>query len=561
LEQTQYIRGQRLVKPWKLNWKLHGGLRFRDRGIWLGNCLLPPVLEAQHIVITGATRMGKSTLIRHMLAQLARRADAAIVFDPDSEFVQEFYDPARGDLILNPLDTRCPYWNPWSEFREGHTEQDIEAFVAGIFREVVNSREPFFRDAAKAVAVGLFSVCETIKDLMLALRQSPSGLQRMLQNTDAYSSISPRGDAQSIGVQTELTNKLRYFKHLPWRSQTTQTWSAREWSHRPKGWLFLTSRHDNRDATEVLHRLWLDSLTRCLLSNQIGEQRVWMFVDELPLLGFQPRLFDVLAGGLKRGLSLVLGFQTIAQLRRIYGQDGAISLISQAHTKVLFNGGEPETNAHSSNIIGKEDVDRTYTTKSRSKRGKSVSEAPRRIASHLVMPEEFSLMPKGRAYIAIEGYHRALLKVRQRDLKKKHPDFLPRKRFRGEQEGPEPAPEPVTAHPAFTPKPLPTASIWSNLEARCNQPAHVHWKDYGGRSKTDGTPDPVLLKFGSMDEIIALIGPRPGLEYTLDRIDPNKHYEPGNIRWLERGKQSANRRNSKKNGNGGGQLQLVVDEA
>jgi Type IV secretion-system coupling protein DNA-binding domain len=39
-----------------------------------------------------------------MLTQIQERRQSAIVIDPDCEFVQEFYNEQRGDVVLNPLD-------------------------------------------------------------------------------------------------------------------------------------------------------------------------------------------------------------------------------------------------------------------------------------------------------------------------------------------------------------------------------------------------------------------------------------------------------------------------
>jgi ABC-type phosphate/phosphonate transport system ATPase subunit len=50
----------------------------------------------------GDTGSGKSSIIRQMLYQVDARGDSAIVYDPACEFVKQFYDEHRGDIVLNP---------------------------------------------------------------------------------------------------------------------------------------------------------------------------------------------------------------------------------------------------------------------------------------------------------------------------------------------------------------------------------------------------------------------------------------------------------------------------
>jgi hypothetical protein len=72
---------------------------------------IPKRLESSHIMLMGDTGSGKSSAIRQILRQVKERGESAIVYDPAMDFISEFYSPERGDLILNPLDERCPYWN------------------------------------------------------------------------------------------------------------------------------------------------------------------------------------------------------------------------------------------------------------------------------------------------------------------------------------------------------------------------------------------------------------------------------------------------------------------
>ena len=73
---------------------------------------IPQRAEAQHMQIIGDTGAGKTMIMLQILRQIKHRGDSAIVYDPAREFVKRFYDPKNGDVILNPLDKRCPYWGP-----------------------------------------------------------------------------------------------------------------------------------------------------------------------------------------------------------------------------------------------------------------------------------------------------------------------------------------------------------------------------------------------------------------------------------------------------------------
>ena len=63
------------------------------------------------------TGAGKSSLFRQILMQVEERGETAIVYDPALEYTPQFYEPGRGDVILNPLDARMPYWSPCDEVR------------------------------------------------------------------------------------------------------------------------------------------------------------------------------------------------------------------------------------------------------------------------------------------------------------------------------------------------------------------------------------------------------------------------------------------------------------
>lgn len=78
---------------------------------------------------------------------------------------------------------------------------------------------------------------------------------------------------------------------------------------------------------------------------------------------------------------------------------------------------------------------------------------------------------------------------------------------------------------------------WADMINRCTNPTHHHWAGYGGRGIT------VCERWRTFANFLADMGERPeGM--TLDRIDNDRGYEPGNCRWTDWSTQAKNRRPS-----------------
>lgn len=86
---------------------------------------------------------------------------------------------------------------------------------------------------------------------------------------------------------------------------------------------------------------------------------------------------------------------------------------------------------------------------------------------------------------------------------------------------------------------------WKALKKRCHDPSTKDWHRYGGRGIT-------LCEEWQHDwrPMLEHMGYPPTLHHVMDRIDNDRGYEPGNMRWVDRQTSALNRKRTWKWGDG-----------
>lgn len=93
-------------------------------------------------------------------------------------------------------------------------------------------------------------------------------------------------------------------------------------------------------------------------------------------------------------------------------------------------------------------------------------------------------------------------------------------------------------HPIHGLSHKPTWRSWASMRDRCLNPKSKNWKNYGGRGIA------ICEQWATFGAFLTDMGIRPE-DRTLDRIDVDGNYEPGNCRWATRSEQQHNRRDNR----------------
>jgi type IV secretory pathway TraG/TraD family ATPase VirD4 len=393
------LKGPELMTPRQFNHAVQGdGIGIKTDGM-KPMIRIPKRAEAQHIQIIGDTGAGKTMIMLQILRQIKHRGDSAIVYDPAREFVKRFYDPKNGDVILNPLDKRCPYWGPAEELRR---RSEAKALAVSLFQPPQDKKGEFFIESPQKIFAFLMAYGPTPEELVKWM-SDPQEIDRRLKGTEHAHLIDPKAEHQRAGVLGSLGLVADSLRLLPKKGEGNGEWSATEWAETRQGWIFITSLPAEREALRPLQSLWIDLLVLRLLNEpKEGQKQAWFVIDELASLQKLPQLHTAITENRKSRNPVILGFQGKAQLEYLYGHLAEV-MLSQPAASIWLKTKEPNAGEWVSKFIGKVEIERLRETHFDGSRAGRNFALDRQIEP-LVMESEISGLADLHAYMKYENY-------------------------------------------------------------------------------------------------------------------------------------------------------------
>jgi type IV secretory pathway TraG/TraD family ATPase VirD4 len=421
---TRHVRGTVLREPKDFQRKLGRW----GKGLRLAGFFLPRELLANHMLTAGSTGSGKTTVQRHALRQLDADGETVVVVDPEQEFLREFYDVRRGDVILNPLDARFPGWSPWKEITQ---PGDAEQVAASLIPEPPTSHatETYFKAAARQLFVSLLEKIDNHdpQELAAVLSGNPRDLLKLIAGTRAAASLDVDARPQMSGILSTLSLAVEGFRYL---RKDEDGWSAREWLRQRKGWIFLTFQSSHKAACLPQISLWIDLLIRRMLEGEIGgKQWTWVVLSEPGSLQPLPALADLLTRGRKRRIPTLIEIQAVTQMQQRYGRLEAATLLAAPSTRLIMRAGDPETSAWAADMVGRREVLRAQDSETAffsGRRGRSESRQHIRREEGIAMPAEIEDLRYRQGYLRIAGVGVTPVEIEECPLTERVPGFVPR---------------------------------------------------------------------------------------------------------------------------------------
>ena len=338
----------------------------------IGPVPVPRRIETRHFAFLGTTGSGKTTALRQMLDGIERRGEAALVYDTSGEFIAHYYNPARGDIILNPFDARCAFWTPFDEISH---PADADRIARQLVSETSSQDDDVWLETSRILVANMIRSLWAEKNcsleaLLEALQvKDKEQLKEWLGHTSSARTFANDADRATGSVLFMLAKAANLIQFLKVEDEGEDRFAFRDFIAKldecegAKPWIFVPRKEDYFEASKPLMACWLECAASAVLGlSPSPDRRIWFVLDELADLPRVENLARLLPEGRKFGAAIVLTFQALGQMRNRYGVNIAEAMLACCNTKLFLQTVDQETRKWASETIGQCEVELRVAT-------------------------------------------------------------------------------------------------------------------------------------------------------------------------------------------------------
>ena len=321
--------------------------------------------ECGNILAVGKQGSGKTVFITPLIDQVINRGERAFIYDEKREFTALFYQP-ESTVLLAPWDSRGTAWNIQRDAFNATMAQLISE------RLIPESHEPLWSNGARMLFTGMIEILNHTQthwgwsELADKLSCEESLLQSQLSEhypRAARFIVENSKTTQSFFAQLVGSLGWVYTLANAWPKAFDHGFCVRDWVSNcdtDKPIVIVQADKRYKDIGAPLANTLIALITSHILGQtNSADRELWLFIDELGNLPKNPALIEWMSLGRSKGCRICGGTQSISQIKEIYGDKEADTLLNMFTMFVSMQvGAVGETAIYTAKAFGERVVER-----------------------------------------------------------------------------------------------------------------------------------------------------------------------------------------------------------
>ncbi len=357
--------------------------------------------ECRHILTLGGSGSGKTSILWALINQSVARGDRVLIFSFKGDFQQKA--PFAFDL-LGPWDSRSARWAIGQDIQ---TRLDAESLAMTLIPE--QEKDPVWSQGAQGLLVAVIASVQRkygqhwgFPHLAEKSAKALSDYNFLLETVKkesplARSFLMGHDSKTTASFLAQMASRLSQVVNIGVGddSNNNSLWSVSEWlSGKARSAAIIGYLPSAKALSRAYCSSIIEQVTRQVLDMpdcSPDKRRIWLFLDEVPQIGKVPSITELLEAARSKGVRVVLGMQSVAQVEELYSKNTMRVWSGQCSIKIIAALTEPADQKWSADLVGEREVDRYVGTQNvaTGSQGSSQGGSYQRAREHVLMPSEF----------------------------------------------------------------------------------------------------------------------------------------------------------------------------